>query len=63
MTTSDTIISCMNMNVANAKTKEQRAFAATQLARYQASLQKRKRPKPQTPAAFNNFLAKLESEP
>lgn len=63
MTTSDTIIRCLNMNVENAKTKEQRAFAATQLVRYQTSLQKRNRPKPKAPAAFNNFLDKLESEP
>lgn len=63
MTTSEIIISCLNINIANAKNKGLREFAVNQLAEYQASLKKRNRPKPQAPLAFANFLNKLESEP
>lgn len=62
MTTSETILNCLQMNVENAKTKGLRDFAATQLTEYQTSLKKRSRPKPRAPSAFNTFLAKVESE-
>ena len=58
----DVILSCLEANVANAKTKAMRAFAEKQLLNFRETLNKAKKPKPEMPTAISRFLDALDSE-
>jgi hypothetical protein len=62
MSNTDVILSCLEANVANAKTKPLRAFAEEQLQNFKETLSKAKKPKPEMPASIARFLESFDED-
>ncbi len=56
MSQQDTILSCLEANLAAAKTKGMRDFCRRELEGYKARLTAKQKPKPEPPKAFLAFL-------
>jgi len=62
MSYTDVILSCLEANVANAKTKAMRAFAEEQLLNFRETRNKAKKTRPEMPTSISRFLDVLDSE-